>query len=314
MRELMVDVGAPGYKPPASEWHLFRRQGITSTDVADIMGQGWGSKLSVWLDKKGLLPEREESEAMYWGTKLEPLLVEEFCKRTGHKLTCWADTETAIEFDDRHAPRNVVESDAHSWARCTPDAFYHRASGGRSGILECKTTGFRNGDAWRDTAPLAAQIQAQWQLYVSGLEHGALVCLIGGQRFVGYEFTRNERFIAHMASEAERFWVEHVLADVEPEPDARDLELARDLAKWPSNGSIVTLPPEAVEVDARLEVASEALVAAEHLVAAGKARIIRWIGDAEFGQILGTGIRYRLHKYERAGSEVRQLRRIETRP
>jgi YqaJ-like viral recombinase domain len=282
------------------------------------MGQGWGSKLSVWLDKKGLLPEREESEAMYWGTKLEPLLVEEFCKRTGHALRPflgyvaehWSGHQR-LE-DDRGYTRDVYEG-SYRWARCTPDAFYVRSDGSVGG-LECKTTGFRNGDAWRDTAPLAAQIQAQWQLYVSGLEHGALVCLIGGQRFVGYEFTRNERFIAHMASEAERFWVEHVLADVEPEPDARDLELARDLAAWPSNGSVVVLPEEAIIVDQQLEDASAELAGAEHLVAACKARIIRWIGNAEFGQILGAGIRYRLHKYERAGSEVRQLRRIETRP
>ncbi len=320
METTKVDASAPGYNPPASPWHEFRRQGLTSTDAANIMGQGYGSRLQVWLDKKGLLPAKETSEAMYWGTKLEPILFEEFSLRTKHRIVEWRSEPMrhALELfndaeflrDDRNDGRMCLKRDG--WARCTPDAIY---AGKGHGLLECKTTAFRNGDAWREQPPLAAQIQAQWQLYVSGLEHGALVCLIGGQRFVGYEFTRNDAFIAHMAEEAERFWVDFVLADREPAAEERDLDMVKSLA-LARPGVAIELPADAEHIDAMLEEAKAREKSAKADIEARQAQLIRWMGEAEYGRLPGSGVAYRLHKYERAGYEVkpstvRTLRRIE---
>lgn len=300
--------------PPASPWHAWRRQGITSTDAVSIMAEDcaragvdvYGSPLQVWLDKKGLLPAKEETEAMYWGTQLEPLLVQEFGKRTSHLVMGLGPGDTWMTEEERrrstwvkdeHGRDRFVEAkDGEPWARATPDARYkyrYREAGETPwndiplGLLECKTTSARFGERWGVLPPLPAQIQAQWQLYVSGLEHGALVCLIGGQRFVGYEFTRDEQFIAYMADRCRSFWEQHVLADVEPQPIANDLELVRDLA-GKDRGLTVELPAAAVELDEQLRKAEDDASVLKIYIDGRKAQLIHWIGGASFGEIPGV--------------------------
>jgi len=303
--------------PPKSPWHAFRRAGITGTDAAALMGRGRASPLSVYLDKKGLLPEVEENEAMYWGTRLEPLLVEEFMRRTPYQRIVVHQPEDGHEFrllhplDEQGQRRMVMFRRDEPWARCTPDAFYMRPGTGpleRLGILECKTTGFRGADAWQEQPPLPAQVQLQWNLYVSGLKHGALVCLIGGQRFVGYEMERNDRFLEHLRGEAFRFWEENILGDKQPEPGPDDLDLVRVRSR-PENGTTITLPPEAATLDQDLLQAKEDLADATARVDGIEAKLIQMLGHASFGEIPELDVRYSYHTQQRGDTEFRTLRR-----
>ena len=66
------------------EWLELRRTGIGGSDCAAALGMSkWQSQLGLWLDKMGQGKPVEESEAMYWGKVMEPVLLAEFSKRTG---------------------------------------------------------------------------------------------------------------------------------------------------------------------------------------------------------------------------------------
>ena len=61
--------------PHTDEWFAARRRGITATDVPKILGlTEYGTARHVWLDKQGLAPVDEGSEAARWGTLLEDIV------------------------------------------------------------------------------------------------------------------------------------------------------------------------------------------------------------------------------------------------
>lgn len=276
------------------------------------MGYGHGTRLSVYLDKKGLRPPLEQSEEMYWGTRIEPLLIEEFGRRTGLRVLRNDEVDLPnLErlLDDRGEERLVVSDPADPRIMATPDAFF-RDEGGLLGILECKTTGYRSGHLWAEQPPMAGQIQLQWNMRASGLLHGALVCLIGGQRFVGYRDDRHEAALRRVVDDVRVFLRLNVDACVEPEPVAEDYDLVRAIA-GKERGTTVTLPQEAVQLDSLLRQTELQL---DHL---GEARdqmraiMIRWIGEHSFGEIPGTGVTYTYHTQQRGDAEFRVLRRQE---
>lgn len=75
----------PDTRTPA--WLAERRTGIGGSDVAAILGLNeWTSPYTVWADKLGLLPEREDSEAMRQGRDLEHYVAERFSKVSGKRV------------------------------------------------------------------------------------------------------------------------------------------------------------------------------------------------------------------------------------
>src|SRR5690606_28440496 len=64
------------------EWLGVRRKGIGGSEIAAIAGLSpFETPLSVYLRKIGELPDKEETEAMYWGSVLENVIAEEYKRR-----------------------------------------------------------------------------------------------------------------------------------------------------------------------------------------------------------------------------------------
>ena len=56
-------------------WLNERRKGIGGSDVAAIIGLSpWTTPLDIYEQKLGIALPSEETEAMYWGTALEPAI------------------------------------------------------------------------------------------------------------------------------------------------------------------------------------------------------------------------------------------------
>lgn len=297
--------------PALSPWHAWRRGGITATDAASIMGYGGGTKLSVYLDKRGELPEVEVNEAMHWGNMIEPLLIEEFARREGVRILSLEEAATRaggraqVLFDG--ARYRLCFQDTHTpWIRSTPDAIYEKD--GALGVLECKTTGFNLRHKWQADAPMAAQIQLQWNMHAGDLQFGALVCLIGGQRYVGYTAQAHKEAIAAIRHDAFAFQREHLIPGVEPAPVAEDLDLVREIART-EDGTTVDLPAESAAIDADLEVIDEQLRRLERDRDTHRAKIIRWIDQHSFGRVPGTNVTYTYHTQQRGDAEFRVLKR-----
>lgn len=69
------------------QWLEDRRTGIGGSDAASILGLNpWSSPYEVWADKLGLLPEKEDNEAMRQGRDLEEYVARRFCEHSGKKV------------------------------------------------------------------------------------------------------------------------------------------------------------------------------------------------------------------------------------
>lgn len=108
------------------QWLDGRRTGIGGSDAAAILGLNpWSSPYAVWADKLGLLPEKEDNEAMRQGRDLEEYVARRFCEHSGKKVR-----RVNRMHRDRDYPFMVANID--------------RDIVGENSGLECKTTSVMN--------------------------------------------------------------------------------------------------------------------------------------------------------------------------
>lgn len=196
------------------EWLEARKSGIGGSEIAAIMGKNpYETALSVYARHKGLLPEKQQSEAMYFGVALEDFVAKEFAFRTD----------------------KVVEREPH--ILCHPTYEFMLANVDRvvwdmdrgNGILECKNVSAYQSDAWKDGAPEHYVYQLQWYLGITGYEYGYIAALCGGQKFFIYEIERDDALIQEMQEIACNFWYNNILEDVRPEVTANDCDTLDDM-------------------------------------------------------------------------------------
>lgn len=180
-------------------WLENRRKGIGGSDAAAVMGMSpWTSAVDLYLDKTGQSDPVSETDAMRWGTILEPIIVQEYSNRTGREVK---------RFD------KAFRHPEHEWCLANLDGI---ADGTR--IVEAKTA--RSDDDWgpsfSDEIPKQYFCQIQHYMAVTGATVTDVAVLIGANDFRIYEIDRDQKFIDKMI-EAERvFWFDHVIAGVPP--------------------------------------------------------------------------------------------------
>lgn len=178
-------------------WLAERRRGIGGSDIAAVLGMSrWASPRDVWLDKTGRAPEKPATWAMRKGIVLEPLILEWFAERTGRRVE----------------RSGMLRHPEHDWALVNVDALVDD-----DGIAEVKTASWWVRDEW-DAGQVAdaAELQSQWGLFVTGRSKAYVIAAISDDEPVIRERDRDQALIDMMRERAERFWHDHVLADVEP--------------------------------------------------------------------------------------------------
>jgi putative phage-type endonuclease len=256
------------------EWLAVRRTGLGSSDMAAVAGVSpWRSAFQVWLDKTGQAGEEPESEAMRWGTLLEPVVADEFARRTGLRVR------------RRHA---VLRSPTCPVMLANLDREAYGDGG--PGVLEVKTAGGRMEEAWADGgAPDYYLVQVQHQLAVTGRRRGWLCCLLlGSRRLAIVPVERDDALIGDLERIATDFW-RFVESRTPPEVDgsaSTSAALAR-LHPRSEPGLSAVLPPEARQWlrDYRMYQQAEREAAARKDEAAN--RIKAALGDAEAGLLSG---------------------------
>ena len=212
-------------KMSREEWLEIRKRGITGSRIAGVMNQSpWETPRSVYLDLLGLKPEREQTEPMYWGIRLEDTIAQEFAKRTGMKVrkVNYVLQHPTFEFLLGNIDRLIVD-------------------GKEKGILECKNVGAYSADEWRAGPPAHYCTQLQFYLLLTGLSFGYLAALIGGQKFIYYRVERDEAFIQQMIESATEYWYANVEAKQEPPVSEKDTELLNQMFGRVDPGKIVNL-------------------------------------------------------------------------
>lgn len=184
-----------------------RTKYIGGTDASAIAGLNpWSTPMDVWFEKTGRMVDVLDSEVMYWGREIEPVIANRYAADTGRTL------KECVALHDA----------AHPWAGGHPDRLIYPDQG----VLEIKTAGLHMRQHWGDPPygeiPQQYFIQVQWYMWLTGFEWADVAVLIGGQDYRVYYVPRNNAVIERLINVCGDFWENNVLKDTAPEIDGGD--------------------------------------------------------------------------------------------
>lgn len=186
------------------EWLAERQKSIGGSDAAAIVGlNSYVTPYTIWADKTGRLPPKEDNEAMRQGRDLEQYVAERFTEATGKRVRRRTD---------------MMHNPAYPFAHANID----RAVVGERAGLECKTTSimnlkkFKNGDF-----PEHYYVQCVHYLAVTGWDRWYLAVLVLNQGFYWYTIERDEDEIAALMEAERDFWDKYVVPNMPPPMDGR---------------------------------------------------------------------------------------------
>ena len=209
---------------PHEVWLEHRQKSIGGSDASAILGMNtYCSPYTVWADKLGKLPPKEDNEAMRLGRDLEDYVAKRFTEETGKKV---------------RRENNIIINPDYPYAHANVD----RMVVGEEAGLECKTTSVLNLKRFKDGEyPENYYVQCVHYLMVTGAKRWYLGVLILGVGFKHFTIERDEDEIAALAKSEEAFW-EYVKNNTPPEADGSDSTSETLTTLYPeSNGNTVNL-------------------------------------------------------------------------
>lgn len=229
-----------------SEWLAKRRTGVGGSDAAAIIGLSrWATPYTVYLDKLGILPEKEETEALRQGRDLEEYVAKRFTEETAKKV---------------QRCNYMIRNQAYPFALADID----RKVVGENAGLECKTTSTLDLKQFHGVEfPEQYYAQCVHYMAVTGAERWYLAVLVLGKEFHVYTLERDESEIAALMKLESDFW--NLVERQEP-PDTSGLD--------PDSEAIGAVYADSAEGESielygmddlfrRLEIANEALSVAQ---------------------------------------------------
>lgn len=197
--------------PTEEQFHAVRRDLITGTDIATVLGLNpYSTAYSLALEKKGKLPPREESDATWVGKQLEPTILALFSRKMNRKV---------------RPNRTIYAHPDHLWAGGTPDGFTDD-DGPLEGI-EAKAVGvqasFGWGEAGTEDVPVWYFTQVHWYSGICGGIPWNLIGLMGTKGQV-HPIAPDADMFARLLAAGREFREKYLLTDDLPEPGAGDIE------------------------------------------------------------------------------------------
>jgi putative phage-type endonuclease len=232
----------------------------------------WRSRVQLWLEKTGRIERPDESEAMEWGNRLEPVIGE------------------ALPFPVKLWSGPDVYDSERGWCRGRPDGFCKPdAPGGlEEALLEIKTAGLHQLKAWQDgEVPAQYVIQGHHYAHLTGHKRIVFACLVGGQHLIVQEVERDDELVAIMLEREEAF-VRLVESDTPPEPDGSASAEAMLKKLYPVAGGVRILDRDELALVEKLRGLKKAEKAITHQVAEHEQKIKAALGDCAVG--MGEGV------------------------
>jgi putative phage-type endonuclease len=206
---------ADGYL--SDEWHELRRETVSASEVAAILGLSpWVSAFDLWWEKRTGESSQAETQAMTRGKRREQAIRE--------------------DFQDEHpelivATVGLCRNDVRPWQTCTPDALVYEYGGPQFtavydfdaepvGVLEAKTDGGGGGwgDDGSDEIPVYYRTQVLWQMDCVGV-NVAYIPVWHGFGYREYVVEYHEADVLLMRAAAQDF-LTSVADDRQPDIDA----------------------------------------------------------------------------------------------
>lgn len=186
-----------------------RKRGLGGSDAAAVLGVSpYRTAMDVWLDKRGLVESVRETEAMRWGTLLEPVIIREYQERTGREVTT----------------PEMLQHPEHDWMLGNLDGISHGPGG--PVVLEVKCAGFRSAHRWGDPGsdfvPEEYLCQVAHYMAVSGLPGADIAVLMNGSELRVYHVERDVKLEEQLIRALRTFWRINVCLNVPPAIDGSD--------------------------------------------------------------------------------------------
>ena len=199
------------------QWLEQRKKAIGGSDASSIIGLNpWSSPYTVWADKLGKIPPKEDNEAMRLGRDLEDYVAQRFCEKTGKKV---------------RRERAILYNKDYPFAHANVD----RMVVGEDAGLECKTTSVLNLKKFKNGAfPDTYYVQCVHYLMVTGCKRWYLGVLVLGEGFYEFTIERDEEEIAALAKSEEAFW-EYVQSKTPPMADGSESTTKALSAMYPDS-------------------------------------------------------------------------------
>lgn len=186
------------------DWDILRSKGVGGSDIGAILGVNkYRGIVDVYLSKVEN-QKTPENNAMYFGTKLEPLI--------------------RAEFEERHIGAYKVYTTDKSLKfgilRANLDGVIYDELNKKYGVLEIKTANQFVKNEWENgIVPQSYYAQVQHYLAITGFDFGIIAVLIGGNEYKEYYIERNESDIEIIINAANDFWNTYVVPKEMPFAD-----------------------------------------------------------------------------------------------
>lgn len=219
------------------EWLESRRRGLGGSDIAALFDvHPWMSKYTLYLDKIGELPKRDDSAILQVGHALEPLTRKLYCESTGRIV------ETAQECFKHKEHDFMLATIDGSIPECDYKEGY--------GVFEGKTTNTHNKDLWNDGPPLYYALQTHHYMEVTGRKWGSVAVLVLGEKdpLMWTDIEHDNEFADMMIEAEKQFWNEHVVPRAPPDVDSHPMTTRVLKALHPNdNNRAIELPDAAIQ-------------------------------------------------------------------
>ena len=180
---------------PREQWLRLRKRGIGGSDAGVILGVSpYRSILELYEDKiSEELIDEPETEATYWGNVMEPIVREEFARRSGLEVQL-------VPY--------LLQNKECTFMQANLDGMVHDPVYGKC-IFEAKTSSAYKKEEWDKGIPETYYAQLQHYMAVTGWNGAYIAALIGGNEFIYRFVPRDDQYIEDLIVKEEVFW-EHV--------------------------------------------------------------------------------------------------------
>lgn len=251
------------------EWLKYRTTGIGGSDVSVLAGLNpFKSVYQLWLEKTGQIePLLSDNEFTHFGNLLEPIVRKEFTERTGIKV---------------RQKNMLLQSDEYPFMIADLDGVINE--NGKLIIFEAKTASNYKKEIWEQEVPAEYLLQVQHYMGVTGAKQTYIAALIGGNHFCYHLVERDDEMIEKIIAMEKYFWEVNVLGGVEPALDGSEATTKYFNEKFnQSNGEIIELPEEALEMCQEYEKLSKQLKDLEQTKDAIANQLKNYLQEAEIG-------------------------------
>ena len=177
-----------------------RKLGLGGSDAAASVGIcPWKTRYQLYVEKTDPNTEDMMTEAMRWGTLLEPAVRQRYCDLTGNAVTI-------VENQMRHPD--------HNWMLANIDGQVSATK-----LYEGKTAW--SADGWgptgSDEVPENYALQVQHYMAVTGAESTDVAVLIAGSEFRILTVYEDKEIQSLLIERESEFWNQHVVPRIPPE-------------------------------------------------------------------------------------------------